>query len=69
MPLLLHDAYSALTIRYHAQSIHSHFRQRIDKFAKGIYAIQITGKLPVEVQEQLMDKGIGYRARDGTVID
>jgi hypothetical protein len=26
-------------------------RQRIDKFQRGIYAVQITGKLPVEVRE------------------
>ena len=43
--------------------------QRIDKFQKGIYAIQVNGSLPMDVQEQLLDKGIKYRPRDGSMID
>lgn len=34
--------------------------QRIEKFQKGIYAI--------DIQEQLLDAGIRYRSRDGTSI-
>jgi transcription elongation factor SPT4 len=47
----------------------SNLRQRIDKFQKGVYAVQVTGKLPLDLQDALMDKGIRYRARDGTVLD
>ncbi|KAJ3312411.1 transcription elongation factor spt4 [Boothiomyces sp. JEL0838] len=43
--------------------------QRIDKFRKGIYAIQVVGKLPMDIQEQLLDKGIKYYPRDGTALD
>jgi transcription elongation factor SPT4 len=40
--------------------------QRIEKYHKGIYAIRISGVLPVYIQEELMDKGISYRPRDGS---
>ncbi|KAJ3322531.1 transcription elongation factor spt4 [Boothiomyces sp. JEL0866] len=43
--------------------------QRIDKFRKGIYAVQVVGKLPMDIQEQLLDKGIKYYPRDGTAQD
>ena len=40
--------------------------QRIDKFCKGIYAIQVQGELPEEVLAVLEQKGITYHARDGS---
>jgi transcription elongation factor SPT4 len=43
--------------------------QRIDKFHKGIYAVQVSGRLPVDVEEMLMDRGIKYRVRDGSLVD
>ncbi|KAI8895496.1 Spt4/RpoE2 zinc finger-domain-containing protein [Globomyces pollinis-pini] len=43
--------------------------QRVDKFTRGVYAVQVTGKLPIDIQEQLLDKGIKYRPRDGTAKD
>jgi transcription elongation factor SPT4 len=43
--------------------------QRIDKFQKGIYAVQVMGNIPMDIQEQLLDKGIKYRPRDGSVKD
>ncbi|KAI8904457.1 Spt4/RpoE2 zinc finger-domain-containing protein [Gorgonomyces haynaldii] len=43
--------------------------QRIDKFKRGLYAIRVTGRLPIEVEESLMDRGIKYRPRDGSVRD
>jgi transcription elongation factor SPT4 len=42
--------------------------QRIDRYKKGIYAIQVTGRLPDEVVMLLEDKGISYRPRDGSSI-
>ncbi|KAJ1336850.1 hypothetical protein BSLG_006953 [Batrachochytrium salamandrivorans] len=43
--------------------------QRVDKFNKGLYAIQVGGRLPYEIEEELNDKGIKYRPRDGSVRD
>ncbi|EGF76881.1 hypothetical protein BATDEDRAFT_92161 [Batrachochytrium dendrobatidis JAM81] len=43
--------------------------QRVDKFSKGLYAIRVGGQLPYEVEEELIDKGIKYRPRDGSVKD
>ena len=43
--------------------------QRCDKFVKGIYAIKVNGRLPVEIEEDLQDKGIQYRPRDGSAQD
>jgi transcription elongation factor SPT4 len=43
--------------------------QRIENFQRGIYAVQVHGQLPVEIQEQLLDKGIKYRPRDGSMVD
>ena len=43
--------------------------QRVDKFSKGLYAMRISGRLPVEIEEELLDKGIKYRPRDGSVRD
>jgi transcription elongation factor SPT4 len=43
--------------------------QRVDKFVKGMYAIRVAGRLPFEVEEELLDKGIKYRARDGSAKD
>ncbi len=43
--------------------------QRIQHFVPGMYAIQIQGQLPIDVQEQLLEKGIKYRARDGSALE
>jgi transcription elongation factor SPT4 len=43
--------------------------QRIDKFKKGMYAIRITGRLPIAIEEELQDRDIKYRPRDGSVMD
>lgn len=43
--------------------------QRIDKFNKGMYAIRVNGRLPISIEEELQDKGIRYRARDGSHMD
>jgi transcription elongation factor SPT4 len=43
--------------------------QRIENFQRGVYAVQVHGQLPVEIQEQLLDKGIKYRPRDGSMVD
>jgi len=40
--------------------------QRIDKFAKGIYAIRVYGLLPEDVLDTMSSMGYEYRARDGT---
>lgn len=38
--------------------------QRIDKLAKGCYAISVSGELPQDIIDSLQDKGIPYRSRD-----
>ncbi|KAF9143245.1 transcription elongation factor spt4 [Linnemannia schmuckeri] len=43
--------------------------QRIDKFEKGIYAVQVQGRLPEEIEDELEGKGIKYRPRDGSARD
>jgi transcription elongation factor SPT4 len=43
--------------------------QRCDKFVPGLYALKISGKLPMDIEEELEDKGIQYRPRDGSVMD
>ena len=43
--------------------------QRTDRFVKGIYAIKVSGRLPIEVEEELEDRGIRYRPRDGSNQD
>lgn len=42
--------------------------QRIDRYKKGIYAMQVTGRLPDEVVVLLEEKGIPYRPRDGSSV-
>ncbi|RKO92284.1 transcription initiation protein spt4 [Blyttiomyces helicus] len=43
--------------------------QRIDKFKPGLYAIRVSGRLPVEMEEALAERGFKYRPRDGSVHD
>ncbi|XP_067669775.1 transcription elongation factor SPT4-like [Haliotis asinina] len=38
--------------------------QRIARFAKGCYAVSVTGKLPPGIVRELRSKGIMYRPRD-----
>lgn len=38
--------------------------QRIEKNCKGLYAIQVSGRLPDDVIDMLEDKGIVYFPRD-----
>lgn len=42
---------------------------RIDKFVPGLYAVKVSGKLPVDIIADLEAKGIHYRPRDGSVTD
>ncbi|KAJ1977654.1 transcription elongation factor spt4 [Dimargaris cristalligena] len=43
--------------------------QRIEKYSKGLYAAQVTGRIPEDVEMALEQRGITYRPRDGTVKD
>jgi transcription elongation factor SPT4 len=43
--------------------------QRIDKFTPGVYAIRVSNMLPAHIEEELLDKGIKYRPRDGSIQD
>jgi transcription elongation factor SPT4 len=43
--------------------------QRCDKFAQGMYAIKVSGRLPVDIEEELEERGIRYRPRDGSAQD
>ncbi|KAG8935864.1 transcription elongation factor spt4 [Tulasnella sp. 419] len=38
--------------------------QRTDNFVRGLYAIRVTGRLPVDVQDALAVRGYTYRPRD-----
>ncbi|KAK7087659.1 transcription elongation factor SPT4-like [Littorina saxatilis] len=38
--------------------------QRIERFAKGVYAVSVTGRLPPGVVRDLRSRGIEYRQRD-----
>ncbi|KAI3643155.1 hypothetical protein MP228_012710 [Amoeboaphelidium protococcarum] len=40
--------------------------QRLDKFTRGVYAVQVFGRLPGDIVEDLQERGIAYRPRDGT---
>ena len=41
----------------------------IDKFAKGMYAVRVIGRLPEEVEDKLRDEGIAVFPRDGSTMD
>ncbi|KAJ3280617.1 transcription elongation factor spt4 [Borealophlyctis nickersoniae] len=43
--------------------------QRNDKFVTGMYALRVMGRLSADLQDQMMDEGIKYRPRDGSVQD
>lgn len=43
--------------------------QRTGNFVRGLYAVRVTGTLPQVVQEELHDKGIAYRPRDGSALE
>lgn len=43
--------------------------QRCDRFVPGMYAIKVSGRLPMDIEEELEDKGIHYRPRDGSAQD
>jgi transcription elongation factor SPT4 len=38
--------------------------QRIGTFVKGIYAISVSGKLPVSIVRDMKTRGIRYKSRD-----
>jgi len=38
--------------------------QRIERFARGCYAVSVTGKLPPGIVRDLRSRGIEYRPRD-----
>jgi transcription elongation factor SPT4 len=40
-----------------------YFLRTIDKFEKGIYAVQVQGRLPEDIEEELESKGFKYRPR------
>jgi len=40
--------------------------QRISRFSKGIYAVSVSGKLPMGVIREMKSRGIPYRSRDNS---
>ncbi|KFM70611.1 Transcription elongation factor SPT4, partial [Stegodyphus mimosarum] len=40
--------------------------QRISRYAKGIYAISVGGRLPPPIIRELKSRGIIYRSRDNS---
>ncbi|PUU83339.1 Spt4/RpoE2 zinc finger-domain-containing protein [Tuber borchii] len=43
--------------------------QRLDGYRKGVYAVKVSGNLPVEASEMLAAHNIEYRPRDGSDIN
>ncbi|EJD54438.1 transcription initiation protein spt4 [Auricularia subglabra TFB-10046 SS5] len=43
--------------------------QRTAKFVPGMYAIQVNGRLPEDVEDELVQQGMTYRPRDGSMDD
>ncbi|KLO17486.1 transcription elongation factor SPT4 [Schizopora paradoxa] len=43
--------------------------QRTAKYVRGIYAVQVKGHVPEDVEQELLDRGIQYRRRDQTEMD
>lgn len=43
--------------------------QRGSKFAAGLYAARVAGRLPDDIIEELEGLGVEYRARDGSHVD
>lgn len=39
--------------------------QRIDKMVSGLYAVQVIGRLPDEIVNELRKNGVEYFSRDG----
>ncbi|KAI5790169.1 Spt4/RpoE2 zinc finger-domain-containing protein [Geopyxis carbonaria] len=42
--------------------------QRIDGFAKGMYAVKVSGNLPEEILRELENSDLVYRPRDGSYV-
>jgi transcription elongation factor SPT4 len=42
---------------------------RVDGFQPGLYATKVNGRLPEDIVQDLLSKGVVYRARDGSVQD
>jgi transcription elongation factor SPT4 len=40
--------------------------QRLDRYVPGTYAVQVIGRLPEHIVQELADKGFKYVPRDGT---
>ncbi|KAL1918264.1 uncharacterized protein VTP21DRAFT_2924 [Calcarisporiella thermophila] len=43
--------------------------QRIDGYAKGVYATAVHGRIPEYVEDELERRGIQYRPRDGSALE
>jgi transcription elongation factor SPT4 len=41
----------------------------VDKYARGLYAITVKGRIPDDVEQELESQGIKYRPRDQTEVD
>ncbi|KZT53383.1 transcription initiation protein spt4 [Calocera cornea HHB12733] len=38
--------------------------QRTEKYVRGLYAIRVSGRIPHDLEEELVERGINYRPRD-----
>ncbi|GBE78949.1 Transcription elongation factor spt4 [Sparassis crispa] len=43
--------------------------QRVSKYARGMYAARVKGRIPDDVEAELESRGIKYRPRDQTDLD
>lgn len=46
-----------------------HALQILAKYVRGVYAVQVKGRVPEDVEQELLDRGIQYRRRDQTEMD
>ncbi|KZV82263.1 transcription elongation factor SPT4 [Exidia glandulosa HHB12029] len=43
--------------------------QRTSKYVRGMYAVRISGRIPEEIEEELQQRNLTYRPRDGKQDD
>ena len=49
---------------YNVYDCLSQLTRATGNYAKGLYAVRVTGRIPPEIQDELDRRGITYRPRD-----
>jgi len=58
-----------MCVIYHPSGSLSHSLLPLANYARGIYAVQVKGRVPEDVEAELENRGIKYRPRDQTDQD